>query len=461
MPTQALGIGSAFANLGKQMFQGQAMYDKGLNEATKSRLEQEMLGARARDFDALAGLNTTKSEQLRQRMQYQTPEFANKIAAGLAGINETQLPDVEAFMSGAAPAPEFFTPEVQQRFNQGRGAYLANLGATGDSNAEQMVKAFELLSKRGDLDRTMANPNQAGNVGQAYAAVEGKPLFHQGANGAMQLFTGQEQLNDVGHSAAKENIAKAAQAYAAANNQNATARLHDAQIPEVQSRIDLNKSKMGGQQTMTLPDGTQIVTGGSGKPMPATALKMQQEELDALGLSGGINDQLARFAKEIEEGKLQLGPMTNIMAQARNMVGASNENSRNLASFQATLEKMRNDSLRLNKGVQTEGDAQRAWNEMVKNINDPKVVLQRLQEIQSLNDRAIELRRLNVRNIRGNYGLPEIDTTQHRAPNTGNSALSGVPPAAIEHLKSNPKLINAFAAKYGKEAADAILGRGQ
>lgn len=73
MPTQALGIGSAFANLGKQMFQGQAMYDKGLNEASKSRLEQEMLGARARDFDAQAGLNTTKAEQLKQRMQYQTP----------------------------------------------------------------------------------------------------------------------------------------------------------------------------------------------------------------------------------------------------------------------------------------------------------------------------------------------------------------------------------------------------
>ena len=267
MPTQALGIGSAFANLGKQMFQGQAMYDKGLNEASKSRLEQEMLGARARDFDAQAGLNTTKAEQLKQRMQYQTPEFANKIAAGLAGINETQLPDVEAFMNGSAPAPEFFTPEVQQRFNQGRGAHLANLGATGDTSAAELVKAFDLLSKRGDLDRTMANPAQAGNVGQAYAAVEGKPLFHQGANGTMQNFTGVENINEVGRSAAKENIAKAAQAYAAANNQNATAKLHESQIPEVQSRIDLNRSKIGAN--VVNPDGS--ITTPKGKPIKLSA----------------------------------------------------------------------------------------------------------------------------------------------------------------------------------------------
>ena len=43
------------------------------------------------------------------------------------------------------------------------------------------------------------------------------------------------------------------------------------------------------------------------------------------------------------------------------------------------------------------------------------------------------------------------------APPMRSRAVQGVPDSAIAHLKANPNLINAFAAKYGKEAADAVL----
>ena len=127
--------------------------------------------------------------------------------------------------------------------------------------------------------------------------------------------------------------------------------------------------------------------------LPTSALKMQQEELDAVGTSASINADLAAMGQQIDSGKLQLGPVNNLLAKGKNLIGASDESSRNLATFQSTLEKLRNDSLRLNKGVQTEGDAQRAWNEMITNINDPKVVKQRLGEIQKINERAANLRR--------------------------------------------------------------------
>lgn len=145
--------------------------------------------------------------------------------------------------------------------------------------------------------------------------------------------------------------------------------------------------------------------------LPTSALKMQQEELDAIGTSSTINADLSAISKQLESGKLKLGLVDNLMGKAKNIVGASDEQSRNLASFQATLEKLRNDSLRLNKGVQTEGDAQRAWNELVANINDPGVVKQRLGEIQKINERAANLRRMNVDNIRANFGVDPMDTT--------------------------------------------------
>ena len=148
--------------------------------------------------------------------------------------------------------------------------------------------------------------------------------------------------------------------------------------------------------------------------LPTSALKMQQEELDAIGTSSSINADLGAMAQQIESGKLKLGMVDNLAAKAKNFVGASDESSRNLATFQATLEKLRNDSLRLNKGVQTEGDAQRAWNEMLTNINDPKLVKQRLSEIQKINERAANLRGMNVETIRSNFGVEPIDTTPRK-----------------------------------------------
>lgn len=148
--------------------------------------------------------------------------------------------------------------------------------------------------------------------------------------------------------------------------------------------------------------------------LPTSALKMQQEELDAIGTASAINADLGAIAQQIESGKLKLGMVDNLAAKAKNFVGASDESSRNLATFQATLEKQRNDSLRLNKGVQTEGDAVRAWNELMTNINDPKLVKQRLAEIQKINERAANLRQMNVETIRQNFGVEPLDTAPRK-----------------------------------------------
>ena len=106
------------------------------------------------------------------------------------------------------------------------------------------------------------------------------------------------------------------------------------------------------------------------------------------------------------------------------MAGLSSDQSRNLASFEANLERLRNESLRLNKGVQTEGDAQRAWNEMVKNLNDPQVVRKRLREIININRRAIDLRKNELDVVRSNFG--------RRPLQTGN--VESVKPAVVGHV---------------------------
>ena len=147
----------------------------------------------------------------------------------------------------------------------------------------------------------------------------------------------------------------------------------------------------------------------SAKPMPATAVKLQNEEMEALKTANSISADLGSVIDTIESGQLKLGPVQNKISGAMNWLGNSDENSRNFATFQSTLEKLRNDSLRLNKGVQTEGDAVRAWDEILKNVTDEKFVAQRLKEVQKINERAADLKKLSIDQIRTNFGAEPMD----------------------------------------------------
>jgi hypothetical protein len=177
--------------------------------------------------------------------------------------------------------------------------------------------------------------------------------------------------------------------------------------------------------------------------LPAAALKLQNEAVEQIGTTSSINADLGQYIKQIETGKLDFGPITNLLNRGRNMAGRATEQSANLSTFESGLERLRNESLRLNAGVQTDGDAQRAWNELVSNINDPKIVRQRLQEIQKLNERAATLKQNQVDLTRANFGLPPLDTSQFRnvAPAVGGGQQQQQAPA------SN---IDALLQKYGQ-----------
>jgi hypothetical protein len=172
------------------------------------------------------------------------------------------------------------------------------------------------------------------------------------------------------------------------------------------------------------------------KPLPPVALKMQQESLDAIAISSSIVADLAAVEKQIADGKLKFGPISNLANAGLNMAGMSTEESRNFASFKSTLERLRNESLRLNAGVQTDGDAQRAWNELFQNINDTNLVKQRLAEIQNINKRGAQHHRLRIDSVRANYGVGPLDAGAYAAQ---PPALGGAPaaPAAAPAADGN------------------------
>jgi hypothetical protein len=80
------------------------------------------------------------------------------------------------------------------------------------------------------------------------------------------------------------------------------------------------------------------------------------------------------------------------------------------------MQRLVNDSLRLNKGTQTEGDAQREAQTVLDNLDDEGVVTAALARLLSYNDRALSFRQERIAALEGMRG--------QSAPQTGGS----VPP---------------------------------
>jgi len=170
--------------------------------------------------------------------------------------------------------------------------------------------------------------------------------------------------------------------------------------------------------------------------LPVAALKIEQEALDNSRTADKIVGDLDKFIQQIDNGQLDLGMFSNLANKARNNLGMSNEESRNLVSLESGLQKLRNDSLRLNKGPQTDGDAERAWQELLDNINDPQVVRQRLEEIKALNANAKEWHFQQANAVRSNFGAPELAAPPQAG---GRPQLSPQDQAAWLWAQENPQ----------------------
>ncbi|MFD1121827.1 hypothetical protein ACFQ2T_04880 [Methylophilus flavus] len=397
-----------------------------------------------------------------------------------ASLSGTYQPPTQplAFIDGGKelPAPEYVAkfPELQNRYStlkqmlalgdkdithlpktiQGdqRNAITANLGnATPQEAAKIGLRASALEGNVNPLEMQKAailygltNGENSVDAQNALLLSQGKTRFdNTGDVGVIDLLTGNQDLNVIGTTRADENTGKANQA-------NTAADLNTAKVDQTVASTNLNNANTGLVQAKTANEKLKPTTSKGSKgnaTLPTPALKMQQEELEAIGTVAGTNSDLSAIKAQIENGTLKLGTFTNFLSGAKNYLGQSDESSQAYSTLQAMLEKARNASLQLNKGVQTDGDAQRAWNELITNLNDPEVVKKRLGEIVGYNERAVKLRKAKVNNLRSNYGAGPMDFSEFDSPNTSvksktpantNPASSGQDQAAISWAKSNP-----------------------
>jgi len=157
------------------------------------------------------------------------------------------------------------------------------------------------------------------------------------------------------------------------------------------------------------------------KPLPTAAVKVQQEALDAIGTINQTNQNIDGIISDIDSGTLHTDILNRTVSKGANFTGNSTPQSRALASYDSNLKKMVNDSLILAKGVQTEGDAQRAAAAILAAPYDTEAVKERLVELRQINARSAEMKKMANDQLRAEFGHEPLDYTGYE----GQGAAKG------------------------------------
>jgi hypothetical protein len=334
-----------------------------------------------------------------------------------------------AGLPNAPQLPEALEPDDLEPAKQSAGAYAQAYGGFKGMETPSAIRELQMLQANPELAKLDMQRRQAGfgrpqliqtADGYAWATPEGasplnygggQPQTPQGPQSG-QPFTIDPSLPPNVQAAIRSNE----QAWANAPDQ-ATAMLPPtrAQGPRVmpapkqtaQSELE-KRLALADQMGASPEEKRRMVIGREGaaagaKPMPVGALKEMLSIEDSLGSTKLVADTLAKHASKIQSGDLSVSPVNAIGARVRETFGAANTNDVNLREFKADITRTVNEWLRLNKGVQTEGDAQREY-KAIMDSNDPVVVARSIERLSKIMKNTVEIQVRKREAIQRNYG---------------------------------------------------------
>ena len=156
------------------------------------------------------------------------------------------------------------------------------------------------------------------------------------------------------------------------------------------------------------------------KVLSSTLQKAEDEDFEALNTSASIVDDTQGFLDMIERGELDFSFGDSAGDAIALALGSNNEEVLNRQDFNIFLERLRNATLRLNKGTQTEGDAQRALDEITRNKNNKNAVRRALLKLREVNERAIENKKRGINRRRSTQGIDAFDFSDSMPATSSN-----------------------------------------
>lgn len=316
-------------------------------EAQGAEMKRQLMTSQQRQADAHAALYGAQAEAERTQLQRGSVGELLKSAALQRGVPLHQLDEATQFLQTGQlagkyelpggvqgpilPKPEYADPGVGAKIMQTLGLTQQAL-TTGDKSVENIAKATGLYQQQGNVDRVIAAPRDAGRVGQAYAAVEGKPLVQNIGNTGegFNQFTGQGTTLNQGLRVLfdRGENAQISQRNAAAENSRAAAEENRAQTRKINQEAELG-ARTGDLQVVTGQDGTVTVVnkrtlsaqpvldsqgrpvvkgsaGGGGKPMTEGQAKANM-------FGGRMTESDAVLSRLEDEGVTNSGVIKNVV----------------------------------------------------------------------------------------------------------------------------------------------------
>jgi hypothetical protein len=146
------------------------------------------------------------------------------------------------------------------------------------------------------------------------------------------------------------------------------------------------------------------------KPLPATLQKSEEEDFDNGQAAINLANDSQKYLTGITKGNIKFGTLTGPALRAQSMLGSSDPDVIARNDFERFKTTLVNESLRLNKGTQTEGDAIRAAKEL-QSAESPADAGKAIATLRDINIRRAEDYRKSItrRRTNANAGEPEIN----------------------------------------------------
>lgn len=174
------------------------------------------------------------------------------------------------------------------------------------------------------------------------------------------------------------------------------------------------------------------------KALPASLQKVEnqyEEAIDGhLSNVNAVRPIIANLTPDPNTGKapLELGPLKNAFNSSRQFLGKSTPESLRYQELEETKTRLVNESLRLNKGTQTEGDAQRAAKELEAAWakNDTTAARKAFERLEEINIQAAENKAKLINKQRVSQGLDPVYSGPVVTPRAGAVQPTNAAPAA-------------------------------
>jgi len=160
------------------------------------------------------------------------------------------------------------------------------------------------------------------------------------------------------------------------------------------------------QQDMKRADAERKAETARSKPLPAYLAKEEETDYGTAIAATNLASDANNFIGRIKSGDIKFGLKDKASIRARQLVGSNDPDVLAREDYDKFLKVLTNESLRLNKGTQTEGDAVRAAKEL-ESSESPQAAASAMRRLLEINVRRTQNASDDVLRRRQNANFPQ------------------------------------------------------